>query len=84
MGRIRKLLLLLAVPALFAAACGDDETTTTGDDGDDTAETDNTPQAINVTGGYSPTHRGEQPTPTLPRQSHQQGKGGKHCASPDL
>ena len=27
------------------------------------------PQAINVTGGYSPTRRGEQPAPTLPRQS---------------
>ncbi len=41
MGRIRKLLFLLAVLALFAAACGDDdETTTTGDDGDDMAETD--------------------------------------------
>ena len=31
---------------------------------------DNTPPlAINVTGGYSPTRRGEQPAPTLPRQS---------------
>ena len=27
------------------------------------------PRAINVTGGYSPTRRGEQPAPTLPRQS---------------
>ena len=25
-------------------------------------------KALNVTGGYSPTRRGEQPAPTLPRQ----------------
>ena len=29
----------------------------------------NTLRAIYVTGGYSPTRRGEQPAPTLPRQS---------------
>ena len=34
-----------------------------------TAAGDNTSRAIYVTGGYSPTRRGEQPAPTLPRQS---------------
>ena len=37
--------------------------------GHPTAAGDNTPRAIYVTGGYSPTRRGEQPAPTLPRQS---------------